>query len=159
VDAPLKPALYTLTTQLNVGGVEVDAHNTTFGIRRTAWSNATGFWLNDVNVKILGTANHQDYAGMGVAFPDHLQWNRVGKLKEMGVNGWRTAHNPPTPALLDAMDELGMVCWDENHRNGQLDQVPLLVRRDRNHPSVVIWSICNEVLCTTVRFFFAVFFL
>ena len=51
----------------------------------------------------------------------------------------KSAHNPPTPALLDAMDELGMVCWDENHRNGQDDQIPLLIRRDRNHPSVVIW--------------------
>lgn len=87
---------------------------------------------------------------MGVAFPDALQHHRVAKLKQMGVNGWRTAHNPPTPGLLDAMDELGMVCWDENHRNGQEDQVPLLILRDRNHPSVVIWSICNEVL---VRFF------
>ncbi len=63
--------------------------------------------------------------------------------------GWRTAHNPPTPALLDACDAIGMVVWDENHRNGQLDQTPLLVKRDRNHPSVVIWSICNEVLCNT----------
>lgn len=139
VDAPLKPALYTLHTTLTVGGVAVDAHNTTFGIRRTAWNSSSGFYLNDVATKILGNANHQDYAGMGVAFPDHLQWNRVAKLKEFGANGWRTAHNPPTPALLDATDELGFLVWDENHRNGQMDQVPLLVRRDRNHPSVVIW--------------------
>ncbi len=163
VDAPLKPALYTLVTSLTVGGTVVHAHNTTFGVRAAAFNASTGFWLNGVSVKIMGTANHQDYAAVGVAVPDHLQWHRVSKLKEMGVNGWRSAsrpcafhlahfmnadpaflppppaaHNPPTPALLDAMDELGMVCWDENHRNGQLDQVPLLIRRDRNHPSVVI---------------------
>ena len=131
VQPPLKPYLYRLVTTLSLAGAPVQAKNTTFGIRRTRWDAATGFYLNDEATKILGTANHQDYAGMGVAFPDHLQWNRVAKLKEIGVNGWRTAHNPPTPALLDAMDELGMVCWDENHRNGQFDQVPLLVRRDR----------------------------
>jgi beta-galactosidase len=90
VDAPLKPALYTLAVALSVGGAPVDAQNVTFGIRRTRWSNATGFWLNDVNTKILGTANHQDFAGMGVAFPDALQRHRVAKLKQMGVNGWRT---------------------------------------------------------------------
>jgi beta-galactosidase len=64
---------------------------------------------------------------------------RVQGQKNWGSNGWRTAHNPPTPALLDAMDQLGYVSWDENHRNGQLDQVPWLIKRDRNHPSVVIW--------------------
>ena len=73
--------------------------------------------------KILGNANHQDFAAVGVAVPDHLQWYRVQAQKNWGSNGWRTAHNPPTPALLDAMDELGYVSWDENHRNGQLDQV------------------------------------
>lgn len=59
------------------------------------------------------------------------------------------AHNPPAPALLDAADELGFLVWDENHRNGQDAQVPLMVLRDRHHPSVIIWSICNEILCNT----------
>lgn len=67
---------------------------------------------------LLAFCARQDYAGVGVGVPDHLQWHRVAKLKAMNVNGWRTAHNPPTPALLDAFDELGMLCWDENHRNG-----------------------------------------
>ena len=147
VSLPLVPSLYTLVTSLTVGGNVIETKNVTFGIRTTRFDAATGFYLNGIATKILGTANHQDYPAVGVAVPDHIQWHRVSKLKEMGVNGWRTAHNPPNPALLDAMDELGMVCWDENHRNGQPDQVPLLVRRDRNHPSVVIWSICNEVLC------------
>jgi beta-galactosidase len=65
----------------------------------------------------------------------------------MGGNAWRTAHNPPNPALLDAADRLGFLVWDENHRNGQDDELRRLVLRDRNHPSVVLWSICNEKLC------------
>jgi beta-galactosidase len=90
VDAPLKPALYTLVTTLTLGGADVDSRNVTFGVRATNWNATSGFWLNGVNVKIMGTANHQDYAAVGVAVPDHLQWHRVSKLKEMGVNGWRT---------------------------------------------------------------------
>lgn len=73
----------------------------------------------------------------------------VVSLHWQGVTGWRTAHNPPNPALLDATDRLGMVVWDETHRNGILSELELLIRRDRNHPSVVIWSLCNEVLCNT----------
>jgi len=149
VTPPLKPALYTLVTTLSVNSVVVDSTNVTFGVRATWWDAATGFYLNGKNTKILGNANHQDFAGVGVAVPHHLQWYRISKLKEFGANGWRTAHNPPTPALLDAADELGTIVWDENHRNGQDDQVPLLVKRDRNHPSVIIWSICNEVLCNS----------
>ena len=62
-------------------------------------------------------------------------------------DGWRTAHNQPSAALLDAADRMGMLVWDENHRNGQPAEVEILVKRDRNHPSIVIWSLCNEVLC------------
>merc|ERR1712072_554409 len=107
--------------------------------------------LNGVPTKIRGLANHQDFAGVGVAVPDSLQKFRISKLKEMGANGWRTAHNPPTPALLDEADRQGFLVWDENHRNdlgGQFvpDLVSLL-KRDRNHPSVVMWSLCNEALC------------
>jgi beta-galactosidase len=149
VDLPNKPALYTVTTTLSVGGVVVDNTTVRTGIRATWWSNATGFWLNGQNVKILSNANHQDFAAVGVAVPPHLQYYRVWKLKESGSNGWRTAHNVPDEKLMDAADELGLLVWDENHHNGQLDQVPFLVRRDRNRPSVIIWSICNEVLCDT----------
>ena len=111
VTPPLTPALYTLETTLTVGGVDVDATVVTFGIRHTDWRHETGFWLNGVNTKILGTANHQDYAAVGVGVPDALQRHRVGALKVFGVNGWRTAHNPPTPALLDAADRLGLLVW------------------------------------------------
>jgi beta-galactosidase len=149
VSPPNKPALYTATAELTVGGKVVDSVTETFGVRKTNWTGSNGFFLNDKPFKILGNANHQDFAAVGVAVPDHLQWYRVQGQKNWGSNGWRTAHNPPTPALLDACDELGYVMWDENHRNGQLDQVPWLIKRDRNHPSVVIWSICNEVLCNS----------
>jgi len=114
VDPPLAPALHTLEVQLAVGGVPVDAVNVTFGVRLAAFDNATGFWLNGVRTKILGWSNHQDFAAVGVAVPDHLQWHRVAKLKEIGSNGWRTAHNPPAPALLDAADQLGLLVWDED---------------------------------------------
>ncbi len=80
----------------------------------------------------LSRVARDSFPAVGVAVPDHLQWYRVQGQKYWGSNGWRTAHNPPTPALLDAMDELGYVSWDENHRNGQLDQVPWLIKRDRN---------------------------
>lgn len=116
VSPPLKPALYTLVTELTVGGRVVDTVSVTFGVRATYWSSATGFWLNGVHTKILGNANHQDFAAVGVAVPDHLQWYRVWKQQDFGGNGWRTAHNPPTPALLDACDELGFLVWDEVRR-------------------------------------------
>lgn len=111
VAPPLVPALYTLQTALTVGGVTVDSTTVTFGVRLTEWKHDTGFWLNGVNTKILGTANHQDYAAVGVGVPDALQRNRVAALQAFGVNGWRTAHNPPTPALLDAADRLGFLVW------------------------------------------------
>jgi len=77
----------------------------------------TGFYLNDRNVKVKGFCNHQDFAGCGTAMPDRVNRFRVQKLQEMGANAWRTAHNPPNIALLDACDSLGFLVWDENHRN------------------------------------------
>ena len=76
--------------------------------------------------------------------PDALQSFRVRKMKSTGINAWRTAHNPPTEALIDAADRLGMLVWDENHKLDRYSEVEALVRRDRNHPSVIIWSLCNE---------------
>ena len=146
------PVLYTLrTTVIDASGAQHDEVDTTFGFRKIAFDADKGFLLNDVPVKIRGFANHQDFAGVGVAVPDSLQKFRISKLKEMGANGWRTAHNPPTPALLDEADRQGMLVWDENHRNevsGQyVDDLRAMLRRDRNHPSVVLWSLCNEALC------------
>ena len=149
VDPPAKASLYVVHVSISVGNQVVDEMQERFGIRRTSWNASTGFFMNDRAIKILGNANHQDFAGLGVAIPDHLQEYRLQKLKDMGANGWRTAHNPPNTALLDAADELGVLVWDENHRNGQDSECELLILRDRNHPSIVIWSICNEVLCET----------
>ncbi|CAJ1334430.1 unnamed protein product, partial [Effrenium voratum] len=88
-----------------------------------------------------------DVAVLGVAVPDHLQAYRLEMLQKVGANAWRTAHNPPNVALLDAADRLGVMVWDENHRNGQDSEMEVMVRRDRNHPSIIIWSVCNENLC------------
>ena len=145
--SPSTPELYVLEVTLAAGAAPVDAVNVTFGARRTAWSADGGFRLNDVPTKILGCANHQDFAGVGVAVPDALQAYRVRALRALGANAWRTAHNAPNPALLDACDAEGMLVWDENHRNGQPEEAAALARRDRNHPSVILWSVCNEVLC------------
>lgn len=93
-----------------------DTTSDTFGVRKLWWDADTGFYLNDVSTKIQGFANHQDFGPLGVAVPDDLQLYRVAQLKQMGANGWRTAHNPPTEALLEATDILGMLVWDENHR-------------------------------------------
>jgi beta-galactosidase len=142
------PHLYTLVTEVtNTAGDDgPDVVNTTFGVRKAVFDADKGFFLNDKSVKIKGTCQHQDFAGVGVAVPDVLQEYRVKALKGIGGNGWRTAHNCPTEALLDTTDKLGMVVWDENHRNGQPDEMEILIRRDRNHPSVVIWSLCNGTL-------------
>ena len=96
------PTLYTVQTTVMVAGSAVDAVNTTIGVRKVEFDPDRGFLLNDVPTKILGACNHQDFAGVGVAVPDALQAFRVAKMKQTGINGWRTAHNPPTPALLDA---------------------------------------------------------
>ena len=97
---------------------------------------------------IKGTCNHQDHAGVGAALPDALQYFRIARLKDMGDNAIRTSHNPPTPELLEACDRLGMLVMDENRLLGSdsrnLGRLERLVRRDRNHPSVFIWSLSNE---------------
>jgi beta-galactosidase len=143
------PSLYTLQTSLTSAatGDVFDMERTTIGIRKLDWDPDLGFFINDVSTKILGVANHQDFAGLGVAIPDSLQAHRIAKIQELGGNAWRTAHNAPNVALLDATDRMGMLVWDENHRNGEVQNAELLVKRDRNHPSVIIWSICNEILC------------
>ena len=92
--------------------------------------------------------NHQDHAGVGSALPDRLQYFRIERLKEMGVNAYRTSHNEPTAELLNACDQLGMLVLDENRRMGTnaepLANLSRQIRRDRNHPSVFMWSLANE---------------
>jgi beta-galactosidase len=143
-----EPNMYRLETTLEAGETATDVCETPFGIRTVRFDKDKGFFLNGKTVKIKGTCNHQDHAGVGIALPDRLQYFRIAKLKEMGSNGLRTSHNPPTPELMDACDRLGMVVLDETRMFSSaaegLSQLSRLIRRDRNHPSVVFWSTGNE---------------
>ena len=144
--------LYTLVTEVfdasGAAGAVLDRYETRFGIRSCVFDAEKGFLLNGQPVKLKGTCNHQDHAGVGAALPDALQSFRIRKLQEMGCNALRTSHNPPTPELLDAADELGMLVFDETRMMSAnpegLSQFENLVRRDRNHPSVFLWSMGNE---------------
>ena len=152
------PHLYRLHTEIVQGDRVLDATDTPFGIRTIRFDAEKGFFLNGKPVKIKGTCNHQDFAGVGVAMPDSLLYWRVKKLKEMGSNAYRMSHNPPTAELLDACDKLGMLVMDENRHLGDteagkasqdtpyadLHEVETMILRDRNHPSIIMWSMCNE---------------
>jgi beta-galactosidase len=146
--SPETPKLYKLITTVVVGTQTMDRMETVFGIRTVSFDAEKGFILNGQPYVIKGTCNHQDHAGVGAALPDRLQYFRIAKLKEMGSNGYRTTHNPPTPELLEACDRLGMLVMDENRLLGSdstnIGRLERLIKRDRNHPSVVIWSIANE---------------
>ncbi|MEO8455837.1 MAG: beta-galactosidase GalA [Sphingomicrobium sp.] len=142
------PDLYRVRSEIWVFDQLVDSTETRFGIRTIAFDPERGFFLNGLPVKLLGTANHHDHAGVGTGIPDALHRWRVAQLKEMGSNAWRSAHNPPASALLDACDELGMLMIDEQRYNSSdpesVSQLERIVRRDRNHPSVILWSLGNE---------------
>ena len=142
------PTLYKLVSIVECEGKEVDKTETSFGVRTLSWDKDKGLSLNGKPVKIKGVCCHQDHAGVGSALPDRLQYYRVELLKEMGCNAYRTSHNPPTPELLEACDKLGMLVLDENRLLGSspeiLKQFETLLLRDRNHPSVIAWSIGNE---------------
>jgi beta-galactosidase len=146
--SPESPKLYKLVTTVEVDGKVVDRKETEFGIRTVAFDKDQGFLLNGRHYELYGTCNHQDMAGVGAALPDALQYFRVAKLKEFGCNAYRTSHNPPTPELLDACDHLGMIVMDESRLLGSdaenLRRWDTQIRRDRNHPSVGIWSVANE---------------
>jgi beta-galactosidase len=143
-----QPSLYRLRTEVQVDGQTVDSGETPFGIRSARFDARRGFLLNGTPVKLKGTCNHQDHAGVGAALPDAVQDYRVRRLQEMGGNALRTSHNPPTPELLDACDRMGLLVLDETRMMSSnpegLQQFENLVRRDRNHPSVVMWSMGNE---------------
>jgi beta-galactosidase len=146
--SPEMPTLYKLVTTIRAGGEVEDQTETEFGIRTIAFDPDQGFLLNGKHYEVKGTCNHQDHAGVGAALPDRLQYFRVARLKEMGDNAIRTSHNAPTPELLDACDHLGMLVMDENRLLGSdarnLSFLEDQVRRDRNHPSVFVWSLFNE---------------
>ncbi len=151
------PLLYQLRTPILQDGTSVDATTTTFGIRTIRYDADKVSFLTEV-CRDSGTANHQDFAGVGIAVPDSLQPWRVEQLKKMGCNAWRTAHNPPSDALLEACDRQGMMVMDENRHLGDaytshsprgttatnLSDLATMILRDRNHPSIIMWSLCNE---------------
>jgi beta-galactosidase len=160
--SPDAPALYTLqTTVLDASGRAVDQTITPFGIRHIAYDADRGFLLNGTRVKMLGVNLHHDGGPVGAAVPEAVWERRLRLLRGMGVNAIRTAHNPPAPEFLDLCDRMGFLVMNEAfdewthgkvewgyHRYfdewAERDLVDLM-RRDRNHPSVVLWSLGNEI--------------
>jgi beta-galactosidase len=142
------PYLYKLVSTIRYDGKVLDRHETVFGIRTIRFDSGHGFFLNGRHVEIQGTDDHQDHAGVGVALPDTLNAFRVERLKATGSNAIRTSHHPPTPEMLDACDRLGILVLDESRQMGttatDFDQLKRMIERDRNHPSVILWSLGNE---------------
>ena len=146
------PEMYIIySTILDSNNNIIDSVETNFGFRRADFDPNKGLILNGEFVKMNGYCNHQDFAGSGIATPERVNRFRVQKLQEMGANAWRMSHNPPNPELLDFTDEYGMLVWDENRHfanNTQyLQDQADMINRDKNHPSIVIWSLCNEGGC------------
>ncbi|HEY9502102.1 MAG TPA: glycoside hydrolase family 2 TIM barrel-domain containing protein, partial [Pyrinomonadaceae bacterium] len=155
------PYLYKAVSELRVQGKLIDRYETTFGIRYFSFDREKGFFLNGKALKINGVCNHHDLGALGAAINTRALERQLEMLKAMGANAIRTSHNPPAPELLDLADRMGFVVmdeafdmwkkektkfdyhldWDEWHKRDLED----LVRRDRNHPSVIIWSIGNEI--------------
>lgn len=146
--SPDNPTLYKVKTVVRQNGTVTDETETKCGFRTVRFDKNTGFWLNDENIKIKGVCNHQDHAGVGVAVPDALWEFRLRKLKEMGVNAYRAAHNPMAKEFMAACDSMGIMVLDENRLFNTspeyVRQLEWLVRRDRNCPSVILWSVFNE---------------
>ena len=142
------PYLYKVETTISQNGKIVDVYTTTTGIRDIAFSSEQGFLLNGKPLKLKGVNMHQDHAGVGTAIPDALQAWRIKQLKAFGCNAYRASHNPMTPALLDICDREGILVIDENRLMGineeHLRLLERMIKRDRNHPSVIMWSDGNE---------------
>jgi beta-galactosidase len=142
------PYLYRVVSVLQSENQIIHQTKTRFGIKSVQFDAKEGFFLNGKHIKIQGTNNHQDHAGIGSALPDYMQYYRIKLLKEMGSNAYRASHHAPTLELLEACDSLGMLVIDEqrllNSSPEYIDQFKRLLKRDRNHPSVFLWSIGNE---------------
>ena len=142
------PYLYQVETTISQVGKVTDVYKTTTGIRDIAFDAEYGFLLNGEQVKLKGVNMHQDHAGVGAAIPDALQAWRIKQLKKMGCNAYRASHNPMTPALLDICDREGILVIDENRLMGineeHLRLLERMIKRDRNHPSIILWSDGNE---------------
>lgn len=141
------PYLYRVVVEIRSNGKLIDKQTLRYGLRHID-VKPNGVFLNGKHIKLLGTNNHQDHAGVGSALPDYLQYYRIKLLKNLGVNSYRTSHNAPAPELLDACDSLGMLVMDEqrllNSSPEYINQFERLVKRDRSRTCVFIWSIGNE---------------
>jgi beta-galactosidase len=159
--SPATPALYRAVSRIRKGGKVIDEVDTPFGIRSLSWSAEKGLLLNGKPVKLAGGSVHHDNGPLGAAAFDRAEERRVELLKAAGYNAVRTAHNPPSPAFLDACDRLGLLVLDEPFDTWKANKVKFdygndfdewwkrdissMVLRDRNHPSIVIWGIGNEI--------------
>lgn len=159
--SPESPSLYRAVSTIRMNGKAIDQVSTPFGIRALVWSAEKGLLLNGKSIKLTGGSVHHDNGPLGAAAFDRAEERRVELLKAAGMNAVRTAHNPPSPAFLDACDKLGLLVLDEPFDMWQAHKVKFdygtdfdqwwkrdissMVLRDRNHPSIVIWGIGNEI--------------
>ena len=145
--SPETPNLYKVLTEVSENGNIIDTYETTFGVR-TVDINSNGVYLNGKLYPVKGTCNHQDFAGIGVALPDKINEYKLKLLKEMGSNGYRCSHHPPTPELLEICDSLGLLVLDENRYLSSTEEglrdLTTMLYRDRNHPSIFMWCMENE---------------
>lgn len=155
------PTLYRAITTIEVSGRVVDRYETNFGIRTIKFDEKEGFYLNGEHVYLKGVCNHHDLGALGTAINVRALQRQLEILKEMGVNAIRTSHNPPAPELLELADRMGFVvmdesfdCWKRGKKRNDYHllfddwhekDLRALIRRDRNHPSVILWSIGNEI--------------
>jgi beta-galactosidase len=155
------PVMYKATVKVSAAGRALDEETTSFGIREFRFEAATGFWLNGRNFKIKGVCLHHDGSAFGAAVPLRAWERRLEILKELGVNAIRTAHNPPAPEFLDLCDRMGFLVMDEMFDSWTLAKNPYdyhlyfnessktdtrdIARRDRNHPSIIVYSTGNEI--------------
>ena len=142
------PVLYRLLSSIEIDSEIVDEYETPIGIRNIRFDADKGFFLNGRHVVLKGVCGHPDHAGLGSALPDGMHEFRLNKLKEMGVNAVRSQHCCSTSEWLDACDRLGIMVLDEHRLFGSaaetLDELESMVVRDRNHPSIILWSLGNE---------------
>ena len=143
-----EPNLYSAIVTVETNGKPCDAERVSFGVRTALFDADKGFFLNGKPLKIQGTCNHQDHAGVGAALPDRLQYFRLGVLREMGSNAVRTSHNMPTPEWVEACDRMGMMMMCETRQMSSnpegMAQLEIMIKRYRNSPSIILWSIGNE---------------
>ena len=142
------PYLYQVETTISIHGQVTDVYTTTTGFRDIAFDAERGFLLNGKQLKLKGVNMHQDHAGVGAALPKALMAWRIKQLKAFGCNAYRASHNPMTPAQLDVCDREGILVIDENRLSGINDEhirlLERMIKRDRNHPSIILWSDGNE---------------